>query len=270
MRGVIFMKKIISVIMIMLVLCTGSITAYAGNMIDGLDSTVDISEENQKEIIKYLDEISDYEITENNVEFKKAYKVYVDVPELLDYNEMTEDIIKNLISEKEYCYCVAAHTQDEHITATLNKDSENENYWKVFSAAVDAKMFDYIDSLNISLENNNVTDANVYLLGGVNGNIRTVAAVCRGNGDVQFLILYGSDEEENMYSFTSENSRLYSYDEIKHIASLFVDMPDHDGGGGSDNYLQYALIAGGAVLAAAVAAGIILVVKKRKAKAAAE
>ncbi len=262
------MKKIISVIMIMIVLCTGSITAYAGNMIDGLDSTVDISEENQQEIIKDLNESSAYEITENDVEFKKAYKVYADVPELLDYDEITEEIIKDLISEKDYCYCVAAHTQDEHIEATLNKDSENENHWKVISAAVDTKMIDYIDSLNISLENNNVTDANVYLLGGVNGNLRTLAAVCRGNEDVQFLILYGSDEKENMYDFTSQDSRLYSYDEIKHIASLFVDMPDHDGGGSSYNYLQYALIAGGAVLAAAAAAGIILVVKKRKAKAA--
>ena len=241
----------------------------SANVINGADSTVDISTENQMEIIKYLNELSSYEITENNVDFKKAYKAYVDVPELFDYDEMTEDIIIDLISEKEYCYCVAAHTEDEHVEATLNKDSESENHWKVISSAVDTERFDYFDSLNALLDKNGVTDANVYILGGINGKIRTVAAVCRENKDVQFLILYGSDEEENMYSFTSENSRLYSYDEIKHIASLYVEMPDHDGGGDyalNSNNFQYALIVGGAVLALTAVAGIILAVGKKKVK----
>jgi len=267
------MRKVIAIILMVFVIFSNGMFVYANN-IDGMDSTVDISEENQQELFEYakyhLSEAAGRENADkNDMRFNNAFKIYADMSELLDYDEMSEEIIKNLISEKRYYYCITLNTENETVGIFIEKDEEDDNHWIGVGGELDDKRFDYIESLNALLDKNNVTDANVYLLGGVCGNLRRLAAVCKDD-EVQFLIMKGFDEEENMYSTITSDSRLYSYDEIKHIASLFVDMPDHDGGGGSDNYLQYALIAGGAVLAAAVAAGIILVVKKRKAKAAAE
>lgn len=264
------MKKVVSIVLVIFILLfSNCITVFASNHIDGTDLTPEITPENRQEIIDYVSEHLRQEITENDIFFDQTYKVYLDVYELLDYDIMTEDLIKELRYKTNAVFrAVPVYGENITITVWLAPDNENNGNFYVTGGEEDPERFNHIESIEALLDKNGVTDANVYLFGGVNGKLRTIAAVCRDNEDVQFLILNGSDETDKMYSDLTSDSRLYSYDEIKYIASLYTYTEGYDGGAGfaENNNMQYALIAGGAVLAVSVVAIIINFATKKRAK----
>lgn len=264
------MKKIVaSALIIFVLLFSNCITVFASNHIDGTDLTPEITLDNRQKIMDYASEHLKQEINESNIFFDQTYKVYLDVYELLDYDVMTEDLIKELRCKTDAVFrSVPVYGENETITVWLAPDNENNGDFYVTGGEEDTERFNHIEFIESLLEKNGVNDANVYLFGGVNGNLRTIAAVCRGNEDVQFLILNGTDENDKMYSDLSSDSRLYSYNEIKYIASLYTYTEGYDGGGGyiENNNLQYALIAGGAVLGLCAVALIINFASKKKVK----
>jgi len=266
-RGV-FMKKAVSVILFVLILFSNCITVFA-NYINGTDLTSVISEENKKEIMNYASRHLQQEISEKDIFFDETYAVYLEVYELLDYDVMTEEIIKELCRETTCIFhAVPVYGENKTLALWIARDDELNGDFKVTGGEEDPERFNHIESIHALLDANGVADANVYLFGGVNGKLRTIAAVCRENEDVQFLILHGSDENDKMYSDLTSTSRLYSYEEIKYIASLYTETEGYDGGEGglAQNNLQYACLAGGAVLMVTAVAVMIRVAARKKAE----
>ncbi len=263
------MKKIVaSALIIFVLLFSNCITVFAGNNIDGTDLTPEITPENRQEIMDYASEVLMQEINENDIFFDQTYKVYLDVYELLDYDVMTEEIIKELCVNAPYRFYSVPVYGDKETHCIYLDDEVREGCFVPVGGEESTERFNHIEFIEELLEKNGVNDANVYLFGGVSGKLRTIAAVCKENEDVQFLILNGSDENGKMYGDLSSDSRLYSYDEIKYIASLYTSVEGYDGGAGyiENNNTQYALIAGGAVLGLGAAALIINFASKKKVK----
>lgn len=139
--------------------------------------------------------------------------------------------------------------------------------------------FDYINHINRLLEENNISNSNVYLVGSIAVNLDLVAVICRENSDTEFLILDGWDADSKRISFDNPDNTLYTYDELKGFAQIWgPEYENYIGGGSStninnktvsgNNSVQYSLIAGGAVLFVSAAALIINFASKKKHKAA--
>lgn len=269
------MKKfLLFTIVFLLMFSTNSITAFA-NHIDGLDSTVDISsQENRQEIYEYAAEVikqdENAEIEYENVEFNNAFKCYV-AYDFLEIDIMNEDVIRELISDASCSYEIPVSFNGGTRKILLNESEEELGKWNIVGIYWKEHKVDYISVLKNSLKENHIEDANVYILGRGGVNIEIAAAVCEPNKPVKFLILEGENIESQDITFDNPSSTLYSYDELKEMA-VFLEYEEGTVGSGGAGYIennntQYALIAGGAVLGLGAAALIIRLAVKKRAKA---
>lgn len=268
------MKKfLLLTVVFLLIFSTNSITAFA-NYIDGLDSTVDISsQENRQGIYEYaayvIKQDENAELEYEDVEFDNAFKCYA-AYDFLEIDTMNEDIIRELISDAPCSYEVPVNFDGGTRKILLNESEEEPGKWNVVGIYWKECRVDYLSVLKNSLKENHIENANIYIMGRGGVNIGIAAAVCESDKPVQFLILEGEDIESQDITFDNPSSKLYSYDELKEMA-VFTEYEEGTVGGEGAGYIennnfQYALIAGGAVLGLCAVALIINFASKKKAK----
>lgn len=294
-------RMIIAIIAMMCLLITNCIPVYA-NTIYGPNLTDEISEEDKNLIFQktyeFINNRNEIQITENDIDYNKALKIYTNI-DILNETGLNNEKLQEYTESAVCCYYVPIHFENESIDVILNKGTELtardrantafsdedieyfENMvgrWYVVGEEVWEQRFDYIDHIEGLLEENNITDANVYVLGGISGNLATVAAVCQGDEDAGFLILNGWDTEEHLISYENPSNRIYSHEELKALAEIGGEIqPDQYGAAGlsmpyeeNGNNIRNIFIAAGAATAAFAAAVIIACAVKKKRKTAYE
>lgn len=287
------MKKFfVTIILSITLLFTNSVVAFAGNNIVGTQEANEVLSPDKDIIYEYasnsLPSKIGVEISENMIAYDKAIGYCNDI-NLFEKSTLNNDDMCEYFSNSQLHYEVPVYNNEQ--TAILliskgaeiteeNRDTFPQEYIEFYESiagrySVDGitlwtNGFDNLDYINSLLDENNVTDANVYLIGAAASNLDFVAVVCKGNDEAEFLILDGWDTDDHHINYTNPDSKLYSYKEIKKIAKNYEFGYDSVGGGAGqieNSNLQYALIAGGAVLGLCAAALIINFASKKKARA---
>jgi len=292
------MKKIIIALMVSACLTIGICTpAYAENIIVGTAEANEILEPDKELILedlqkyKYFDENTDSSVilydraiatclsadifsmekinNETMLEYMKQAKIGYDIPVKCDQSNIFLSIAKG------------APVTEEEKTVYSQKDIEfyekMAGRWNINGIEEWNFKFDYIEHINQLLEKNDISESNVYLVGGIAANLEFVAVICRENEDTKFLILNGWDTNSHHIGYQNPSSKLYTYDELKSFAQIWGPEYENYVGSGAaaannissnNNYIRYALLSGGSVLAAGAAALIINFALKKKHKTA--
>lgn len=241
------MKKIMIALMILAcLLAANCIPAYAGsNVIDGLDTVNEdlapdkefLFEDAEKSLAGKFDE--EFYISEADIEYGKAAKLYISMwnTDILKDTELSYDKFQECLNEAEYCYYIPVYHNNEtaFLTVTIASalsdelknsgdfDEEQIEYWEkaaghwhIQGVEIWPYNFDYISHIESLLGQNNIENAEVYLLGGIGFGLNEVAVIFSDrNSEPQFLILGGFDENDNLISAEQPSAKLYSYAEIK-------------------------------------------------------
>ena len=287
-------SKIIAILIAILVLlnCT---PIYANTFI-GSD-TIDEIKDIEDVIVEYANsytEIEEFEsINNSDIDYNKMYRVYSSAG-ILDNDKLNNEIMQNFVDNKEYDYTMPIYCNGKNMEMILDKieelsDEENNNLptdvlefrknnlgkWIVSSISFGAEEYDYIGKVNKMLQDNNINNANVYILSGITSiRLNTlVAVICPENNEDAKIFLQSSK---------LDNDKLYTFDEIKAIAEQDAEelknLPENSYGDDatpiqtsvdtaaptSDNskIIIISAVSGVAVLAIAIAA--ICIVKKKK------
>lgn len=268
------MKKSFVIIILILNLFAVNIMPVYANTIDGIDSSKEISEQNQQEIFQYTAEFieshKETSIEKEDIEFNNSYKIHSNT-NLLNYDILNNKNIPEITESSDYCYYVPINFENDSVNILLNKNDET-GLWEAVGFQMWDYKFDYANHLSDLLQKNSITDADVYVVGGISGNLEEVAVICRDNEDVQFLILDGWDTDTHHISNDNPDSKLYSYEEIKNMA-VFYDFEEGENGGGyiqtengANSRLTYILIIGGIAAAIAIITVIAVYLKTEKIK----
>ena len=248
-------------------------------------------------IVEYVNsytEIEEFEsINNSDIDYNKMYRVYSSAG-ILDNDKLNNEIMQNFVDNKEYDYTMPIYCNGKNVEMILDKieelsDEENNNLptdvlefrknnlgkWIVSSISFGAEEYDYIGKVNKMLQDNNINNANVYILSGITSiRLNTlVAVICPENNEDAKIFLQSSK---------LDNDKLYTFDEIKAIAQQDAEelknLPENSYGDDAtpiqtsvdaaaptpDNnkIIIVSTISGVAVLAIAIAA--ICIVKKKK------
>lgn len=286
------MKKfIITLILLISVLFTNSIVAFAENNIVGTNEANEVLSSDKDIIYEYaaksLPNKIGVQISEDMISYDRAIGYCNDI-NLFEKSTLNNDDMREYINNSQIHYEVPVYHNGQTAILIVAKGSEVteedrntfpqdyieyyesiEGRYNVNGIELWSDGFDNLDYINSLLAENNVTDANIYLVGAAASNLDFIAVVCQGNDEAEFLILDGWDTDDNHINHTNPDSKLYSYKEIKKIAKNYEFNADDIGGGAGyieNNNLQYALIAGGAVLGLCAVALIINFASKKKVK----
>ena len=287
-------SKIIAILIAILVLlnCT---PIYANTFIgsDTIDEIKDIEDVIVEDVNSYT-EIEEFEpINNSDINYNKMYRVYSSTG-ILDNDKLNNETMQYFVEDREYYYTLPIYFDEKNIKMTIDKREklsaeEKDNLpddvvkdlesdigkWIISSIGFGTNEYDYIGKVNKMLQDNNINNANIYILSGITSiRLNTlVTVICPKNNEDAKIFLQSSK---------LDNDKLYTFDEIKAIAEQDAEELKNlsEGTYGDDatpiqtsvdaaaptpdnnKIIIISAVSGVAVLAIAIAA--ICIVKKKK------
>lgn len=233
--------------------------AYAKNdttyVIEELKECEDIILESANRILKSQ---SKSQIDSEDIDYSKAIKIYVDV-NILENKKLDSKTLQTYAETAEYIYYLPIYVDGSSIYLTISKGKDvNERAlsvlddedieklqnlvgkWYVPEIQIYSYVVDYKNEVAITLNENNLENAQVYFFGGISGNIPLVAAICSGDSDVQFKIVKQIENNNDTVMGDEENKQnnIISYEKIREIALSNGELKDGQMGSAGQNYLH--------------------------------
>lgn len=279
------MKRMFVFLSTLLIVFAFSISAFASDLSSNVENEVmDISDE----IVTVVNEIyenRDIKVTAEDIDYSKAYKVYVDT-NIFRLSTNKADKIKETLETGNYIYLLPIDVSDGTIVANLQKGLPlSENSKKVLSLEEQQEVLDNVGKWIVSsvyfYENGNlnfdyerklksligVIPEDTMLVGSLPIFEDVVALIPNEDGIIESIVpLSTLTKEKDLINYsTKNNSYIYSYKQIKEIAN---DLPDADPNiaGEAANIetdINYIMIAFSVVLTLVIVAYMFYLKKKK-------
>ena len=239
------MKRMFVFLSTLLIVFAFSISAFASDLSSNVENEVmDISDE----IVTVVNEIyenRDIKVTAEDIDYSKAYKVYVDT-NIFRLSTNKADKIKETLETENYIYLLPIDVSDGTIVVNLQKGLPlSENSKKVLSLEEQQEVLDNVGKWIVSsvyfYENGNlnfdyerklksligVIPEGTMLVGSLPIFEDVVALIPNEDGIIESIVpLSTLTKEKDLINYsTKNNSYIYSYKQIKEIAN---DLPDED------------------------------------------
>lgn len=279
------MKRMFVFLSTLLIVFAFSISAFASDLSSNVENEVmDISDE----IVTVVNEIyenRDIKVTAEDIDYSKAYKVYVDT-NIFRLSTNKADKIKETLETGNYIYLLPIDVSDGTIVVNLQKGLPlSENSKKVLSLEEQQEVLDNVGKWIVSsvyfYENGNlnfdyerklksligVIPEDTMLVGSLPIFEDVVALIPNEDGIIESIVpLSTLTKEKDLINYsTKNNSYIYSYKQIKEIAN---DLPDADPNiaGEAANIetdINYIMIAFSVVLTLVIVAYMFYLKKKK-------
>lgn len=279
------MKRMFVFLSTLLIVFAFSISAFASDLSSNVENEVmDISDE----IVTVVNEIyenRDIKVTAEDIDYSKAYKVYVDT-NIFRLSTNKADKIKETLESGNYIYLLPIDVSDGTIVVNLQKGLPlSENSKKVLSLEEQQEVLDNVGKWIVSsvyfYENGNlnfdyerklksligVIPEDTMLVGSLPIFEDVVALIPNEDGIIESIVpLSTLTKEKDLINYsTKNNSYIYSYKQIKEIAN---DLPDADPNiaGEAANIetdINYIMIAFSVVLTLVIVAYMFYLKKKK-------
>lgn len=279
------MKRMFVFLSTLLIVFAFSISAFASDLSSNVENEVmDISDE----IVTVVNEIyenRDIKVTAEDIDYSKAYKVYVDT-NIFRLSTNKSDKIKETLETGNYIYLLPIDVSDGTIVVNLQKGLPlSENSKKVLSLEEQQEVLDNVGKWIVSsvyfYENGNlnfdyerklksligVIPEDTMLVGSLPIFEDVVALIPNEDGIIESIVpLSTLTKEKDLINYsTKNNSYIYSYKQIKEIAN---DLPDADPNiaGEAANIetdINYIMIAFSVVLTLVIVAYMFYLKKKK-------
>lgn len=279
------MKRMFVFLSTLLIVFAFSISAFASDLSSNVENEVmDISDE----IVTVVNEIyenRDIKVTAEDIDYSKAYKVYVDT-NIFRLSTNKADKIKETLETGNYIYLLPIDVSDGTIVVNLQKGLPlSENSKKVLSLEEQQEVLDNVGKWIVSsvyfYENGNlnfdyerklksligVIPEDTMLVGSLPIFEDVVALIPNEDGIIESIVpLSTLTKEKDLINYsTKNNSYIYSYKQIKEIAN---DLPDADPyiAGEAANIetdINYIMIAFSVVLTLVIVAYMFYLKKKK-------
>lgn len=279
------MKRMFVFLSTLLIVFAFSISAFASDLSSNVENEVmDISDE----IVTVVNEIyenRDIKVTAEDIDYSKAYKVYVDT-NIFRLSTNKADKIKETLETGNYIYLLPIDVSDGTIVVNIQKGLPlSENSKKVLSLEEQQEVLDNVGKWIVSsvyfYENGNlnfdyerklksligVIPEDTMLVGSLPIFEDVVALIPNEDGIIESIVpLSTLTKEKNLINYsTKNNSYIYSYKQIKEIAN---DLPDADPNiaGEAANIetdINYIMIAFSVVLTLVIVAYMFYLKKKK-------
>lgn len=279
------MKRMFVFLSTLLIVFAFSISAFASDLSSNVENEVmDISDE----IVTVVNEIyenRDIKVTAEDIDYSKAYKVYVDT-NIFRLSTNKADKIKETFETGNYIYLLPIDVSDGTIVVNLQKGLPlSENSKKVLSLEEQQEVLDNVGKWIVSsvyfYENGNlnfdyerklksligVIPEDTMLVGSLPIFEDVVALIPNEDGIIESIVpLSTLTKEKDLINYsTKNNSYIYSYKQIKEIAN---DLPDADPNiaGEAANIetdINYIMIAFSVVLTLVIVAYMFYLKKKK-------
>ncbi|RDY21276.1 hypothetical protein [Criibacterium bergeronii] len=279
------MKRMFVFLSTLLIVFAFSISAFASDLSSNVENEVmDISDE----IVTVVNEIyenRDIKVTAEDIDYSKAYKVYVDT-NIFRLSTNKADKIKETLETENYIYLLPIDVSDGTIVVNLQKGLPlSENSKKVLSLEEQQEVLDNVGKWIVSsvyfYENGNlnfdyerklksligVIPEGTMLVGSLPIFEDVVALIPNEDGIIESIVpLSTLTKEKDLINYsTKNNSYIYSYKQIKEIAN---DLPDEDPNiaGEAANIetdINYIMIAFSVVLTLVIVAYMFYLKKKK-------
>lgn len=239
------MKRMFVFLSTLLIVFAFSISAFASDLSSNVENEViNISDE----IVTVVNEIyenRDIKVTAEDIDYSKAYKVYVDT-NIFRLSTNKADKIKETLETGNYIYLLPIDVSDGTIVVNLQKGLPlSENSKKVLSLEEQQEVLDNVGKWIVSsvyfYENGNlnfdyerklksligVIPEDTMLVGSLPIFEDVVALIPNEDGIIESIVpLSTLTKEKDLINYsTKNNSYIYSYKQIKEIAN---DLPDAD------------------------------------------
>lgn len=279
------MKRMFVFLSTLLIVFAFSISAFASDLSSNVENEVmDISDE----IVTVVNEIyenRDIKVTAEDIDYSKAYKVYVDT-NIFRLSTNKADKIKETLETGNYIYLLPIDVSDGTIVVNIQKGLPlSENSKKVLSLEEQQEVLDNVGKWIVSsvyfYENGNlnfdyerklksligVIPEDTMLVGSLPIFEDVVALIPNEDGIIESIVpLSTLTKEKDLINYsTKNNSYIYSYKQIKEIAN---DLPDADPNiaGEAANIetdINYIMIAFSVVLTLVIVAYMFYLKKKK-------
>ena len=279
------MKRMFVFLSTLLIVFAFSISAFASDLSSNVENEVmNISDE----IVTVVNEIyenRDIKVTAEDIDYSKAYKVYVDT-NIFRLSTNKADKIKETLETGNYIYLLPIDVSDGTIVVNLQKGLPlSENSKKVLSLEEQQEVLDNVGKWIVSsvyfYENGNfnfdyerklksligVIPEDTMLVGSLPIFEDVVALIPNEDGIIESIVpLSTLTKEKDLINYsTKNNSYIYSYKQIKEIAN---DLPDADPNiaGEAANIetdINYIMIAFSVVLTLVIVAYMFYLKKKK-------
>ena len=279
------MKRMFVFLSTLLIVFAFSISAFASDLSSNVENEVmNISDE----IVTVVNEICenrDIKVTAEDIDYSKAYKVYVDT-NIFRLSTNKADKIKETLETGNYIYLLPIDVSDGTIVVNLQKGLPlSENSKKVLSLEEQQEVLDNVGKWIVSsvyfYENGNlnfdyerklksligVIPEDTMLVGSLPIFEDVVALIPNEDGIIESIVpLSTLTKEKDLINYsTKNNSYIYSYKQIKEIAN---DLPDADPNiaGEAANIetdINYIMIAFSVVLTLVIVAYMFYLKKKK-------
>ena len=279
------MKRMFVFLSTLLIVFAFSISAFASDLSSNVENEVmDISDE----IVTVVNEIyenRDIKVTSEDIDYSKAYKVYVDT-NIFRLSTNKADKIKETLETGNYIYLLPIDVSDGTIVVNLQKGLPlSENSKKVLSLEEQQEVLDNVGKWIVSsvyfYENGNlnfdyerklksligVIPEDTMLVGSLPIFEDVVALIPNEDGIIESIVpLSTLTKEKDLINYsTKNNSYIYSYKQIKEIAN---DLPDADPNiaveaANIEIDINYIMIAFSVVLALVIVAYMFYLKKKK-------
>lgn len=239
------MKRIFVFLSTLLIVLVFSISAFASDLSSNVENEVmDTSDE----IVRVVNEIYEnkgIKVTVEDIDYSKAYKVYVDI-NIFRLSTNKADKIKETLENGNYIYLLPIDVSDGTIVANLQKGLPlSENSKKVLSLEEQQEVLDNVGKWIVSslyfYENGNlnfdyesklksligVIPEDTMLVGSLPIFEDVVALIPNEDGIIESIVpLSTLTKEKDLINYSTKNNPyIYSYKQIKEIAN---DLPDAD------------------------------------------
>lgn len=239
------MKRIFVFLSTLLIVLVFSISAFASDLSSNVENEVmDTSDE----IVRVVNEIYEnkgIKVTVEDIDYSKAYKVYVDI-NIFRLSTNKADKIKETLENGNYIYLLPIDVSDGTIVADLQKGLPlSENSKKVLSLEEQQEVLDNVGKWIVSslyfYENGNlnfdyesklksligVIPEDTMLVGSLPIFEDVVALIPNEDGIIESIVpLSTLTKEKDLINYSTKNNPyIYSYRQIKEIAN---DLPDAD------------------------------------------
>lgn len=239
------MKRIFVFLSTLLIVLVFSISAFASDLSSNAENEVmDTSDE----IVRVVNEIYEnkgIKVTVEDIDYSKAYKVYVDI-NIFRLSTNKADKIKETLENGNYIYLLPIDVSDGTIVANLQKGLPlGENSKKVLSLEEQQEVLDNVGKWIVSslyfYENGNlnfdyesklksligVIPEDTMLVGSLPIFEDVVALIPNEDGIIESIVpLSTLTKEKDLINYSTKNNPyIYSYKQIKEIAN---DLPDAD------------------------------------------
>ena len=279
------MKRMFVFLSTLLIVFAFSISAFASDLSSNVENEVmNISDE----IVTVVNEIyenRDIKVTAEDIDYSKAYKVYVDT-NIFRLSTNKADKIKETLETGNYIYLLPIDVSDGTIVVNLQKGLPlSENSKKVLSLEEQQEVLDNVGKWIVSsvyfYENGNlnfdyerklksligVIPEDTMLVGSLPIFEDVVALIPNEDGIIESIVpLSTLTKEKDLINYSTKNNPyIYSYKQIKEIAN---DLPDADPNiaGEAANIetdINYIMIAFSVVLTLVIVAYMFYLKKKK-------